>query len=505
MRRLTRRIRPAAEAALALFAAALAACTDRPPPLAPAAAPGAATPYVATSGPSWYGQGDIEIRSRVLPRLEDRQTRCLDVQGNRRDPGAPLTVYTCLDDEQQTFRWDAAGGTIRVYEGTGAALCVDAGREPSEGGPVYTWTCHGGPPQRWTHYGDDHIRLEGSNLCLDVPGNRETELGAPLRLWTCLGTSTDRVLTQEWDVLRVRSRGPAAGVRAGYGTGRDVEFRSAVAEDRCLDVEGASRTRGAPLTIHSCLTATQQTFAWDPATGLLRVYVDGDAAGVLCVDGGGDPRQEGPVYTWTCHGGPQQQWEPTADGTGLRLRAYPARNLCLDVPGGTSAPGTRLWLWGCYSGTAQRWTANPILYAIPMDGRQPTPNTGSDTTNGRGEARFSLHSATGTVCAAAWVEYDRNNPNFADADEAHIHPAPRNFGSPAEIGDWNDNAPLIDGFNSASGAGRGAGRECVPVGRATVHRLLDDPAGFYFNVHSHINRVANGGIVRGQLGTRPPT
>lgn len=425
-------------------------------------------------------------------------------------------LYECVDEPQQTFRWDAATGLIRVYTDVPGAtpLCVDGGTfDPQAGSQVIVWNCHGGPQQQWEPApdpepdGPHHIRLRAypeRNLCLTVPEPRAT-LGVQLQLSPCQAQTG--VPPQEWDLLAVRSRGPGPGFQSVYGTGRHFVLQSAVAQDRCLDVVGASRTPGAQMSIWYCVPDAQQTFHWDSATGLVRVYVDSGTA--LCLDGGAfDPQEGTRAIAWNCHGGLQQQWEPTADGRGLRLRGYPGRNLCLDVLGGATAPGSAVVLWTCSGSLNQQWTSAVVLYAIPMNGAQPTPVTFRTDLNGYGEVRFSVQSAppgaVGRVCAYGFVAFDRNSPTFGGrVEEAHIHPSPPGRGSPIEIVDWNDGSPLVNGFNSVTGNARGAGRECRSVSRASANRLLDDPRGFYFNIHTPGNAVINGGVIRGQHDARP--
>lgn len=141
-------------------------------------------------------------------------------------------------------------------------------------------------------------------------------------------------------------------VSGAYGRANPVEFRSLVGENRCMDVQGASRDAGARLTIWECLNAPQQTFAWY-STGEIKVY-DG-TADVKCVDNAGGNAQPGDaVIIWDCHGGAPQKWEPTEDGSGIRLVGT---GLCIDVPNGDPVLGNELILWHCHGGTPQQWNA----------------------------------------------------------------------------------------------------------------------------------------------------
>ncbi len=92
-----------------------------------------------------------------------------------------------------------------------------------------------------------------------------------------------------------------------------------------------------------------------------------------------------------------------------------------------------------------------------------------------------------------------SSARHGEITDAHIHPSPRGEGSPLEIAHWQGGGSLVQGLRG----GASAGRECVGVGAAAVRRILDDPASFYFNVHTPDNGIPAGGILRGQLALRP--
>lgn len=155
---------------------------------------------------------------------------------------------------------------------------------------------------------------------------------------------------------------PVFSVSEAYGSGESFELRSQVADNRCMDVAGASRTNGARLIIWECLItpgtpAPQQTFRWSSATGQISVY-DGtpDRKCVLVAGDNGSIYAGAKVEIWECDDIPHYLWEPTSDGSGIRLRNS---DLCLDVPNGDPALGNGLIVWNCWGGTPQRWDALP--------------------------------------------------------------------------------------------------------------------------------------------------
>jgi hypothetical protein len=410
----------------------------------------------------------------------------MDVAGASRAAGAALTIWECLDGPQQTFRWDAATGAIRVYDDTADVKCVDvSGGAPAPGTPLVIQACNGALSQQWEPTADAAgARLVGTNLCLDVP-NGTNQLGTQLIVWTCWGG-----YPQQWDALVVNPTAPV-GLYAVYGWGRQAEFRSALAADRCMDVAGASRANFADLTLWHCLDAPQQTFLWDASTREIRVYErTGDTKCLAVLDDAIYTNGSG-VVIYDCNGAAGQRWTPGGPGaTEIRVAGT---SRCLAVRDDNSTPGTRLAIWDCNGAVGQRWLPATVLYAT-MDGWQPTPNTGSDH-QGSGSARFTLLQGDSQVCVNASVTSTRHG----DITDAHIHPSPRGEGSPLDIAHWQQPGVLVQGLRGAASSGR----ECVPVGAASVRRILDDPTSFYFNVHTPDNGRPAGGILRGQLALRP--
>ena len=130
------------------------------------------------------------------------------------------------------------------------------------------------------------------------------------------------------------------------------------------------------------------------------------------------------------------------------------------------------------------------LYAA-MDGHQPVPNDLADHA-GSGRAEFSLSAADGRACVAVTLA----TTQYREITGSHIHPAPAGSASPETVIDWS-------GAIVAQLREDGSAIACVHPGAAVVARVLADPAGFYFNIHTPANGVPDGGILRGQLGTQP--
>jgi hypothetical protein len=110
-----------------------------------------------------------------------------------------------------------------------------------------------------------------------------------------------------------------------------------------------------------------------------------------------------------------------------------------------------------------------------MDGAQEVPGPGDP--DGTGTASFTLNPGLGQVC------YELTVSNIVTATAAHIHRAPVGVAGPVVV-------PL-----GAPSGGTSSG--CVSADRALIMDIIQNPEGYYANVH---NSVYPAGAVRGQLG-----
>ncbi|TDE33297.1 endo-1,4-beta-xylanase [Actinomadura sp. 6K520] len=123
---------------------------------------------------------------------------------------------------------------------------------------------------------------------------------------------------------------PEGGTIQGAGSGR------------CLDVPNASTSDGTQLQLWDCHGGTNQQ--WEPTdAGELRVY------GNKCLDAAGTGNGAS-VQIYSCWGGDNQKWRVNSDGTIVGVQS----GLCLDAAG--SANGSPIQLYSCWNGSNQRWT-----------------------------------------------------------------------------------------------------------------------------------------------------
>lgn len=114
------------------------------------------------------------------------------------------------------------------------------------------------------------------------------------------------------------------------------------------------------------------------------------------------------------------------------------------------------------------------FFEIDMTGEEEAPGPGDP--DGSGTARVALFPDEGRICYVLEVQ------GIAPATAAHIHEAPE--GTPG---------PVVVPLEAPT---KGRSRECQPINPALAQEILDNPSGYYVNVH---NVEHAPGAVRGQL------
>ena len=111
----------------------------------------------------------------------------------------------------------------------------------------------------------------------------------------------------------------------------------------CAADPGDSAANNTPITIAACDASPGQNWT---VTGAGTLQVNGK-----CLDIYRDEKtSKAPVELYTCTGGANQQWHPTA-GTLVN----PVSGKCLDDPRFSTAPGTQLDIYTCNGGANQQW------------------------------------------------------------------------------------------------------------------------------------------------------
>ncbi|GMK58538.1 hypothetical protein CspeluHIS016_0505700 [Cutaneotrichosporon spelunceum] len=117
---------------------------------------------------------------------------CLEVQGNRRENGAPVQLANCGTSSGQA--WVIQKGSTQVKL-AGSSFCLDAGSSPGNGVKSKIWTCYTGlAAQKWWYTDDNRIALEGKGQCVDLPSGG-LWAGNVAQTWQCSNGNTNQVWT----------------------------------------------------------------------------------------------------------------------------------------------------------------------------------------------------------------------------------------------------------------------------------------------------------------------
>ncbi|MFI8826575.1 lectin [Streptomyces sp. NPDC053431] len=216
-------------------------------------------------------------------------------------------------------------------------------------------------------------RLSGTHLSLHHYGFWHTDWTDPARwaadLRTKVGNCASRTVLTEFGAdlgTGIDYNGPVGGrwqtaaLQAQTDTVRELGI-GAVYWPGLRAGDGYSLTElqgtGTDLTLRTTNTSAADRLAWAwwgtgrPATtsGPLRGVGSG-----LCLDVPGASQEPGTkMIIWYCNGQENQRWTYTA---AKELRVY--GNMCLDVDHGGTAGGTPLILWPCNGGSNQKWNIN---------------------------------------------------------------------------------------------------------------------------------------------------
>jgi hypothetical protein len=124
-------------------------------------------------------------------------------------------------------------------------------------------------------------------------------------------------------------------------------------QSKCLDISGGKVYNGATLEIWNCNGQAQQNFVWCSDE---RIVSDKDHS--YCIDvPGGDPSKATALQMWSCNGQAGQYWG--YDGNNMAV--YPTKtgageNMCLDLAGGSTNPGTAAISYYCKPGqNNEKW------------------------------------------------------------------------------------------------------------------------------------------------------
>ena len=147
--------------------------------------------------------------------------------------------------------------------------------------------------------------------------------------------------------------------------------------------------------------------------------------------------------------------------------------------------------------TTTAGTTTTRFTATLLPAQENPPIVGAEAAaSGTSTMDFNItRDASGTITAATvnFTASVQNFPATAVVNIAHIHTGGTGVNGPILV-----NTSVVPGEVSLSGGSGTFTRVAQPVtgGAATMQSILDNPAGFYFNIHTAANP---GGVMRGQL------
>lgn len=148
------------------------------------------------------------------------------------------------------------------------------------------------------------------------------------------------------------------------------------------------------------------------------------------------------------------------------------------------------------NGTTSPSNQPAVFTAILRPANEVPPITNAESS-GSGAAQITLQltrDAAGAITAATADFYFQMSgfPGNTAVVGAHIHPGVAGVNGPVIVNSGlTAAAPFV--ANTGTGEFRATG---VTVAPALAQSIIDNPSGFYFNIHSPLNA---GGFARGQL------
>jgi len=142
---------------------------------------------------------------------------------------------------------------------------------------------------------------------------------------------------------------------------------------------------------------------------------------------------------------------------------------------------------GCGDDNPSAPSAGPLVFSAILSPANEVPAIGNAESGGRGAAQITFSGGT-----AGFYFQVTGFTGDTRVVGAHIHPGAAGVNGPVIIGTpLSAGAPFL--LSNGGGEYRVSG---ITVDPAMLQAIINNPAGFYFNVHSPLNP---GGFARGQL------
>jgi hypothetical protein len=151
---------------------------------------------------------------------------------------------------------------------------------------------------------------------------------------------------------------------------------------------------------------------------------------------------------------------------------------------------------GCDDTPTQPSDDNRVIFVANLSAASEVPPVTNAESGVTGNATITFNltrdgSGNVTAATATFSVSLTGLTSTSAVNIAHIHEAPA-----GSTGSIVVNTTLAAGQAAVSGGATSFQRENLAVDAALAQRIINNPAGFYFNVHSTLNP---GGVARGQL------
>jgi|SwirhisoilCB3_FD_contig_41_4135942_length_2035_multi_6_in_0_out_0_2 hypothetical protein len=152
---------------------------------------------------------------------------------------------------------------------------------------------------------------------------------------------------------------------------------------------------------------------------------------------------------------------------------------------------------GCGSNNTNGPSNQPTVFTVPLLAANETPPTGKEP-NASGTATITVNTVKDSSGAVTSGTFDFNVsltgfPPDSKVILAHIHTGAAGVPGAVLI---NTNVSAADNIVLTNGSGTFSKTGVAPPSVADLQNILNNPSGFYFNVHT---QASPGGAVRGQL------
>ncbi len=278
---------------------------------------------------NWYDKWKIDEANNTVTGTQEGIGQDIKGLGSGRCLAINSSGTAVIEDCNGKYnqRWQLNKYNEIQLGSTQQCLDID-GRNKSRGARVDIYKCTGVDTQKWIiSTVDSTIRSATTGLCLDV-ANRKTASGSPLTMWDC---QTD-ASWQQWDM--------GHGTGSGSGQAHNIQ---GLGSGRCLAINAAGTA-----VIEDCSGAPEQRWQWNKYNEIRQESTQ------RCLDIDGRNKSRGArVDIYQCTGVDTQKWIVSAVDSTIRSATT---GLCLDVANRNTAAGSPLTMWDCQTDASwQMW------------------------------------------------------------------------------------------------------------------------------------------------------